>query len=335
MSEFRQDKLRNHWVIIAEERAERPQRFETFQSATSNNACPFCRGHEEQTPPALLSLPAPPKPWQVRVCPNKYPAVGAQTESDPATLECDLLTQQPGAGRHEVIIESSDHVTRATELDEIARSYVWRAYAERLRAAGDDAAMQYARIFQNCGPAAGASIEHLHSQLIALPFVPNDSAKELEQSRLWFQKRGCTGLSELIAAERQAESRMIAEENGFAVFCPYASRFPYEVWIAPINSEPRFESSRPESIEAAGRLAQTVLACYDKSLRSPDYNYLIQSAPFDRSAEDHYHWRIELFPRITTAAGFEMSSGCFVNPVRPESAAAEIRDLWNRIASGS
>lgn len=330
MSELRQDRLRNHWVIIAEERADRPNAFDHASRIrfTANERCPFCVGHEEETPPAAAVFPPPPAPWQVRVTPNKYPAVLTGQEANggsPSPVNGALFTSRVGHGRHEVLIESPEHLLRAAQLAEHQVDIVWRAYQDRLNAVETETSLSYARVFQNCGPAAGASIEHLHSQLIALPLLPNDALAEVSRLRDWRVDHGVCGLTQLIRDERDDGARVLLERDGLVAFCPYASRVPYEIWIAPLERQASFGRCPPDTAVAAGRIATELLGRLDQSLGLPDYNYLIQTAPFDRSAEENYHWRIELFPRLTIAAGFEMSSGCFINPVSPESAARTIR----------
>jgi UDPglucose--hexose-1-phosphate uridylyltransferase len=332
MSEFRQDSLRRHWVVIAEERAGRPNAYDdaSKRDLLGDTACPFCPGNESETPPAIAVDPKPPEPWRIRVVNNKYPAVGRPTAGDPVCPPrpaVSPLQAQPGRGHHEVLIESPDHVLRSSQLDDCQTYAVWRMYQQRLAAIADQGDCVFGRVFQNCGPRAGASIEHLHSQLIALPMVPNDSARELKQLEAWRTEHGGCGHIDLIQAELDDGSRVIAEEDGLIAFCPYASRLPYEVWVSPITQAASFVDAPHRLLETAGRLLRRLAEQLDYSLQKPDYNYLIQTAPFDRSAEDLYHWRIELFPRLTTAAGFEISSGCYINPVSPEKAADTLRNV--------
>ncbi len=342
MSEFRQDSLRRQWVIIAEERVGRPNAFADSYGDVTNDcgslgqtSCPFCVGNEAETPPAVALHPQPPEPWRIRVVDNKYPAVGrtglgtdATRADPPAPLRTSdsILSAQPGCGQHEVLIESPEHLSRCSQLDSRQTDDVWRMYQQRLEAVATRGDFAFGRIFQNCGPRAGASVEHLHSQLIGLPMVPNDSALELEQLKVWQTDHGGCGQIDLMRAERDDGARVIAEEDGLLAFCPYASRLPYEVWISPLKQAASFIDSSPSLIEAAGRLLRKLVSRFDCVLQMPDYNYLIQTAPFDRSAEPYYHWRIELFPRLTTVAGFEISSGCFINPVSPEKAAETLRN---------
>lgn len=330
MSEYRQDPLSRRWVIIGcDERAGRPNEFVEATTRQTGLPCPFCAGNEAQTPEAIASYSATAgASWTVRVVPNKYPAV---TTDEARCKSCELFApgaaagKAAGFGRHEVIIESPRHVASLSELTDGEAELVFVAYRDRLRQIKAEGTLPYVQIFKNVGPAAGASLEHVHSQLLALPGVPEVLQTELASCDEHFQANGRLLFSELIERELAAEERIVAQTPGFVAFCPYASRFPYEVWIAPRGHQPRFEEAEAGELAELARLMRDCIGRIERAAGQSSYNYLLHTAPFDSPAHDHYHWHIEILPRLTKVAGFEWGTGCFINPLAPESAAAHLR----------
>ena len=327
MSEFRRDPLSDHWVIIAPNRAERPEQFDAEAGRGPPPRCPFCRGHEQDTPGEIAcygsdGLPSPRDRWQVRVIPNRYPAVAAGAPA--AAPPHPLYESRPGLGVHEVVVESPDHVASFTALEDDQVALVFRAYRDRLRQLRCDSQLAYAQIFKNSGAAAGASLEHVHSQLIATAVVPTQVQRELSAAlTYWRQHRRCV-FCDMLNEERRLGTRLVRQTEHFLAFCPYASQFPYEVWLMP-----RAHASNLEDVEDGrlGELASLVKDCIgrvESSLRRPDFNYLIHSAPFGPTLE-HYHWHLEIFPRLVKTAGFEWGAGDYINTVLPEEAAAVLR----------
>lgn len=329
MSEYRQDPLSRRWVIVGCDRAERPNEFVEAASRASGIDCPFCAGHEADTPPAVATYQANGKgKWVVRVVPNKYPAVTADqsggTSSDPFAARA-ATGPVPGFGRHEVIIESPRHVASFGELTDREAELVFTAYRDRLQALQAEGCYRYVQIFKNVGPAAGASLEHAHSQLVALPGVPEVVEQELASSGEFFRQQGRSLLVDLLERELIAGERIVTESANFVAFCPYASRFPYEVWIAPRRHQPRFEAAQAGELGEASRMARDIIGCIERAVGQTAYNCFLHTQPFDSPQHDHYHWHIEIIPRLTKVAGFEWSTGCFINPYPPESAAAHLR----------
>jgi UDPglucose--hexose-1-phosphate uridylyltransferase len=330
MSEYRQDPLSRRWVIIGcDERASRPNEFVEATSRDGNVSCPFCPGHEADTPPTVASYSANGKgSWLVRVVPNRYPALLADVAPCP---NCQPLSPKatpgavPGFGRHEVIIESPRHIASLSELNDGEAELVFTAYRDRIRDLKADGRYRYVQIFKNAGAAAGASLEHIHSQLLALPAVPEVVEQGLVSCSEHFQRNQRPLLLDLIDQEEQAASRIVAKTQHYIAFCPFASRFPYEVWIVPCRHQPRFESLQAGELGELSRLAREVIGCIERAVGQVAYNYFIHTLPFDSPAHDHYHWHIEIIPRLTKVAGFEWSTGCFINPYPPESAAAHLR----------
>jgi UDPglucose--hexose-1-phosphate uridylyltransferase len=331
MSEFRQDPLSRRWVIIGGERAGRPNEFVEAATRAVGLFCPFCGGHEPETPDAIATYGGNGKAkWLVRVVPNKYPALttnnGALSTRQPlATIQgADSI---PGFGCHEVIIESPRHVASLSELTDAEAEATFVAYRDRLCQLKADGRYRYVQIFKNAGPAAGASLEHVHSQLIALPSVPEAIQQELAGSDDYFRQHGRPALLDLLNQEAAAGNRIVAQTDHFVALCPYASRFPYEVWIAPCRHQPRFEDAEAGELGELSRLARDVIGRIERAIGPVAYNYFLHTQPFDMPAYDHYHWHIEITPRLLKVAGFEWGTGCFINPYPPEAAAAHLRSL--------
>ncbi|MDP6444636.1 MAG: DUF4921 family protein [Pirellulaceae bacterium] len=324
MSERRHDPVFRRTVIVAENRAARPVEFPPLATKRIDGDCPFCSGNEAATPREVDRIVNGSEAWAVRAVPNKFPAVepveSTSTMESAATAN-EFFASSSAVGGHEVIIESPDHRTTVSQLSDAESDSVWLMYTRRLewwsRRAG------FAQLFKNCGPAAGASIEHMHSQLIALAEPPATVAADLASLADYAENHKQCGVCALIEQERRAAKRIVHADDDWIAFCPFASRFPYEVWIAPRRCEPRFERMAADCRDV-GRLVKRLVRQIEHVLDFPAYNYLVQTAPFDSSPCDHYHWHIVLFPRISTQAGFEWGTGCFINPVSPEQAATRL-----------
>jgi UDPglucose--hexose-1-phosphate uridylyltransferase len=330
MSEYRQDPLSRRWVIIGSDRASRPNEFVEEPVRRQPIPCPFCAGHEHETPDAVATYSAPGQAnWVVRIVPNKYPAVTLDESLCPNCQPLDSAPQPdgtvPGFGRHEVIIESPRHVASLSELTLIEAEIVFQAYRERVAALKATGQYRYVQIFKNVGPAAGASLEHVHSQLVALPGVPEVVAQEVASCREYFAEHGRPLMTDLIMRELAAGERILAKTSHFVAFCPYASRFPYEVCIAPLSEQPSFEVTQASELGELSRLAREVIGRIESAAGQVAYNCVLHTQPFDTSPQDHYHWHIEILPRLTKVAGFEWGTGCFINPLPPEAAAAQLR----------
>lgn len=327
MPEYRHDLLHDRWVIIGNERACRPQEFEEKVVRRLGQTCPFCAGSEDQTPVALATYNRPPSSaWSVRVVPNKYPAVEPSPPANGAAGHHELFDARPAAGQHEVIIETPRHVVSLSELTPDECSLVFAAYQDRLRACQGCGQLRYVQIFKNVGATAGASIEHSHSQLLAMPHVPTHVLGEVENCRRYEQQHGRPLLSAMLEEELRRGERIVAENAHLVAFCPWASRFPYEVWIVPRQGESDFAAVTAAEAGQAAAMTRDLIGRIERTLGSIGYNYLLHTQPFDSSRYDYYHWHIELFPRITKVAGFEWSTGVFINTVAPETAAAELRN---------
>ena len=318
MPELRQDPLSGRWVIIAENRAARPDQF-VAASDSRVDVCPFCPGHEDLTPEATTIYPSgsADKQWHVRVIPNKYPAVELNASGDRG---------EAAIGVHEVIIESSAHVVSLSEVSDEEARLTFVAYRDRLHASRQDLRLAYGLVFKNARADGGASLVHTHSQLIALATVPADVQYELAQAGEHRMLYGSCAFCDLIDGELDGD-RFVTDTDSFVVFCPFGSRFPYEMWVLPREHRESFEETPDAELAELAELMQNLIRRLETRLDSPAYNYWIRNAPFRLSSHDHYHWRIELTPRLTRLAGFELGTGCFINPVSPEQAAAQLRSI--------
>ncbi len=340
MSELRLDPVSQRWVIIAQERDTRPDEYVAAPVQRVATDCPFCAGNEIVTPEAVAVYctshgpphAGQPSNWQVRVVPNKYPAVRSDLNG-PVREEMFGL-RCSAAGVHEVIIEAPQHAASLTQLTADQVRLTWVAYRDRLSEHALDERWKYGQVFKNVGSAAGASIEHTHSQLIVLPHVPHEIQTELASCEWHFSKHGRSLFADILEQELVAGLRIVDQSERFVAFCPFASRFPYEVWVLPRTPAARFQrqpqgaSNTAPSDEELGELGgfiQKLLTRMETVLNRPAYNFFLHTAPFDTLPYDYYHWHVEIFPRVTKAAGFEWGTGYFINPVSPEEAAAALR----------
>jgi UDPglucose--hexose-1-phosphate uridylyltransferase len=280
------------------------------------------------TPPQVLVFPddeATSSPgWSVRVVPNKYPALVAEESGKIIADGNDQL--RPGLGAHEVIIESPRHVTEIANLSETQFEKILRAYRTRMSVLRADNRFRYILVYKNQGSEAGATLEHAHSQLIALPMVPKQALEEITSAKAYYQSNGRCIFCHLIREETGARQRVVAENAGFIVICPFAPRFPYETWILPKKHLSSFtQSSLHEDSDLAGILRDTLIRL-DRSLGSPPFNYFIHSNPIHETENDYYHWHLEILPKLVRIGGFEWGSGSYINTVTPEESARLLRE---------
>ena len=329
MGELRKDPIGGHWVIIAAERAARPHDFLVESPPAKGGFCPFCEGNEDRTPPEIMAFradgSAPNGPgWRVRVVPNKYPAL--QSDGELKREGAGIYRKMSGVGAHEIFIESPRHATSLTELSKHEVSEVILAYRQRVIELAQDARFSCALIFKNRGEAAGASLEHCHSQLMCTPVVPKRVQEEMRNFRRLSESLGCCPLCNMVKQEEQSGERMVLRTDEFVCFTPFASRFPFEMCIAPRAHMTHFHQMPQDRVEELAGLLRTALARLEACLKDPPYNYAVHSAPFPgrreaRGAAGFYHWHIEIIPRVTHVAGFEWGAGLYINPVPPEDAA--------------
>lgn len=285
------------------------------------------------TPGAILTLPErdasatateQDRPdWHVRVVPNKYPALPAGDEPRPAAS--GLFQSLAADGAHEVVIESPDHVTRMSELEADCWPPILKAYRQRLAYWRADRRMRAGIVFKNVGLGGGASLQHVHSQLMALPLVPEVLGRELAGSARLFQTAGHCGFCRMAQEEESATARLVLQSPQFLAFCPFASCFAYETWIMPRAHQAHFDALTDAEAVELGDVLRRVISALEQSLPELAYNYVLHTTPFDTDETAHYHWHIEILPRVTRLAGFELGTGIFLNTVAPEDAARILR----------
>jgi UDPglucose--hexose-1-phosphate uridylyltransferase len=337
MPELRKDPIVGRWVIIATDRAKRPvaPKHEALPPGTGD--CPFCEGHETETPLEIVAYRdrntgRNERGWRVRVVPNKFPAL--QIEGDLQKRGEGIYDRMNGIGAHEVIVECPFHEsTMANLTEENIREVLW-VYRDRLVDLKKDPRLVYGMVFKNVGAAAGASIEHTHSQLIVTPIVPINVWEEMSGSLEFFNYRGRCIYCDIIHQELGTEKRVILDMPNFVAFAPYASRFPFETWIVPKNHSSHYENIQKNEVDELGTVLKTILMKLETALEKPAYNYIIHTSPFDTQLLPHYHWHIEVIPRLTRVAGFEWGTGFYINPVPPEQAAAFLKGTEVNVAGG-
>lgn len=284
--------------------------------------CPFCPGHEEKTPQAVWEKKdGGSVPWAVRVVPNKFPALDSSLSPAPATA--GIYDRMSGFGVHEVVIESPEHMIDFPSFSLDHAEKVVAAWVDRYRRIAADQRVRYILLFRNRGAEAGASLVHPHSQIIALPIIPKLVMEEIDGARKYYEWKERCVFCDILRDEQSQGARVIAETRGYAAFAPYASRFPYEMWLLPKRHAAHFHELAGREREFAG-LLRDVLTLLDARLDRPPYNLLIHSTPCHEGELAHYHWHMEIVPRLTRIAGFEWGTGFYVNPVLPEDA---VRDL--------
>ena len=255
--------------------------------------------------------------------PNKYPALRSEGTVDRKSE--GLYETMAGVGVHEVIIESPRHIISLTEAPADTVRAVFQIYRDRLKSLKKDGRFVHGIIFKTVGAGAGASLEHTHSQLIVAPIVPINIWQELTGSLRYYNDRGRCVFCEMMEEEIKDGRRVVLETPHFLAFCPYAGRFPYETWVVPKDHNSHFETIGKPALEDLGRLMKQVLTNLEQKLDHPPYNYIIHSAPFDQLGLPHFHWHIEIIPRLTQVAGFEWGTGFYINPVPPEIGAKTLR----------
>ncbi len=333
MPQLRRDPVLGRWVIIAAERNERPSDFRTEPDRPQTGFCPFCEGHEHSTPPEIVafrgegSLPDGPG-WRVRVVPNKFPAL--RIEGEPDKKGFGIYDQMNGIGAHEVVIETPEHVRSLTELSEERTREVIYAYRDRLVDLRGDPRMVCGMVFKNVGAAAGASLDHTHSQIIVTPVVPRTIQQEMAGCKQFHDYRGRCLFCDMVEQEAADPVRIVAESERFLTFTPFAPRFPFEMWMVPRKHSSHFEDigldGDDDEVADMARMLHLVVEKMERLLGRPAYNYMIHTSPLPMERLEEYHWHVEIIPRLTHVAGFEWGTGFYINPVPPEAAAGFLRD---------
>jgi UDPglucose--hexose-1-phosphate uridylyltransferase len=334
-------------VLVATARGLRPKKAEERAPRDTRahvDTCPFCPGNEHMTPPVIATYPDE-KNWAVRIVENLYPVLGDDRANPNLTL--GLQQTIDGYGRHEVLIDHNRHGIAIHEMSEPHLALLFGAYRDRMEQLyQSNPRLRYVLLFKNFGPAAGASIAHTHSQLIATPVIPDNVQMEVVNSRAFYNKHQhcifCSLIDEALTFEATIYDRESGEirrkinvgqyviERGkkFIAIKPFASRYEWEVHILPLQHQSEFLRTSKEDLDDLARVMRRTMARLDAVLGGAQYNYFLHSLPHDPSCEDcapSYHWHIEITPRTSIPTGFELGSGLFVNTVAPETAAEKLR----------
>lgn len=336
ITELRRDIVSGEWVLVATGRGKRPTQFveQREKSKTKKAACPFDDPQKSGNGAPLLWFVDPKKrdtgkdidlsDWFLQVIPNKYPALNHDHRTCPAEVTNELETSMEGVGFHEVII-TRPHSRSIADMKTDEAELVIRAYQERIHDISAEGCVKYILIFHNHGNAAGASIAHPHSQLVALPIVPRDVHISLRNSKWYFKRHGKCVHCEMLKWEKKQKDRIIFENRKFVVFAPYAPSASFEVRIFPKKHEQRFESIATKDRKYFAEALQQTLHALKKALKDPAYNFYIHTAPLGKDQFDHYHWHLEILPKTNTPAGMELGTGMEVVMVTPEDAAELMR----------
>jgi len=340
VSELRHDPLSRRWVIIAGERAPLPEDYPVpAPSRTDPASCPLCEGHEGRTSPEIDAVrgdTAPNGPgWRVRVVPNRRPVLAI--EGQPDRRGVGVYDRMHGIGAHELIVESPRHDVALQELPPADLAAVIGVFRARIADLHRDTRFKYVLLSRNHGAAAGALLSHPHSQLIATPVTPHAVAVELDSSRLHHHVKERCLLCDIVAQEIEDGRRIVSLTDDFVAFCPYASRFPFEVTLAPRGHSHDFGQIPDGRLPSFAAALADVLSRLTALLRDPPYNLVLHSAPninvrpkrsgYFSTLEDDWHWHVEILPRLSRVAGFEWGSGLHVNTMPPEEAARMLREI--------
>lgn len=336
-------------VLVATARGMRPKQAEAPAPRDTRahvEKCPFCHGNEHMTPPAIVTVPEQ-GPWALRMVENLYPVL----DDDSTTPGFNFGLQQTidGYGRHEVLIDHHNHGIALHQMAVEHLALMFDTCRRRMSQLYDgDERLRYVLLFKNYGPAAGGSIPHTHSQIIAMPVVPHNVQTELEHSLLHYQKQRhcifCTLIDEALTFEATIYDRasgevrrridvgqyIVVRGRHFVAIKPFASRYEWEVHIYPLKHQADFLATTDEEMQDFAAVLRQVMARLDAVLGGVQYNHFIHSLPRGDDAQAHrdsYHWHLEICPRTSIPTGFELGSGLFVNTISPEAAAAALRDV--------
>ena len=342
MPELRKDLITGDWVIIATERAKRPDKFkgqpQAKPSVTDTGSCPFCKGNEYMTPREVFAIKSGRyrKPdqegWKVRVVPNKFPALLSDLSMN--TQKIGIYDTMDGFGVHEVIISSPRHVCDISTLSVAELGHMLAAYRQRIKKLKGDERIKSIIIMHNQGREAGASLDHIHSQLFALPIIPPVLGRELSGSIGYFNYKKRCAMCDILEFELGREDRVVCKDRHFAVLQPFASGSPFETWIIPRKHSPNFDDITDDQIKSFARCLKLMLDFFYSELDNPAFNYYIHNSPTLIDTSRYFHWHLELLPKLTIKAGFEMGTGININITTPESTAEYIKEKIGSIKIG-
>jgi len=332
--ELRQDLITGKWIVLATTRAKRPDDFIGERSqptalAKVDNDCPFCRLDKFVQEPDVVRLPDDPDKWQVHIFPNKYPAFCR--EDDLRTWQVGPYRAMESVGYHEVLA-TRWHNEIDSRLSTRQLSLQLEALVLRYRQLKEKPAVNYIQIIKNHGKEAGASLQHPHHQIFTVPVLPSDIRDMLEGAHRYRESHEIDPFEAMVRFEEESGDRIVAENDHFVAFCPYASRVPFETWVVPREHNPFFENVGPEQRTALAEILSVVFKQLYIGLNDPPYNYYILSAPCDdtgfvcdRVMFDNFRWHLQILPRLNVWGGFEMGTGLEIVTTAPEESARHLR----------
>lgn len=323
MADLRYDPISGVWVAIARKRRERPTEFIPLEQVHKQLICPFCNGNEDETPASLAVYDAQGMPtedgngWMCRVIPNKYPSL-----TDDARTDCGPYSVEQRDGVQELIIPTPRHVNSISELTSEELTICFQAAQERIATLQESSAAEQLVLFLNCRYAAGASLGHIHFQIMGAPVLSHFVTARLKRNQEHFKSHGQGLVQTLMAWELEQGVRVVEETEHFVMLCPFASRYAFQVWIVPRNSESKFVQSSTQANLELANLCRSYVGGLERLIDEPAYNLLVNLSP---NSQPRDFWFVEIFPRTTRAAGFELGSDVWVNPVPPETAAKRLK----------
>ena len=328
MPELRQNRVTKEWVVIATERAKRPEQLSVKREvkplpAYSEN-CPFCAGNEAQAPPEIMHLDHEGQ-WQIRVVPNKFSALAR--EGKPTRTIEKSRRKINGVGVHDVIVEGRQHNLTTALLPEDHVANIFRTYKMRYDEVSRDDRIAQVIIFKNHGGTAGASLEHPHSQLIGIPVISHQVRERFHEALRHYDEFGECIFCQMIDEERAEGSRIVIDSEHFVAMEQFASPTPFGTHVHPKRHMASFGDIREDELVDLARVMKQLLGKLYYGLENPDFNYSVRTAPAEDAGVKYYHWYISVIPRLTKVAGFELGSGMFINVVLPEAAAEFLRNI--------
>ncbi|MDO8580433.1 MAG: galactose-1-phosphate uridylyltransferase [Candidatus Omnitrophota bacterium] len=327
MAEFRKDPIVGQWVIVHTDNSWGPDRYAVEDHTPRDRAtCQFCPGREHMTPPELDAVRSNGEhsEWKLRVVPNKFPALKIEGTID--ARKSGIFDYSNGVGAHEVVIETPDHNKQLADLSLDEIKWVIDKYQSRLVDLTGDKRFKYIIIFKNYGDSAGATIEHSHTQIIALPMIPKYVVEELEGTRRYFEQNQRCVFCDMLAQESKDEDRIVIQNDEFVAFCPFVPRYPFETWILPKNHSSEFASLSDSGKINLAAILKNLLLKMRKCLHDPAYNFYLHVAPINYEGQQSFHWHIEFVPKLTNPSGFEWGTGFYTVRTAPHAAARFLRE---------
>jgi len=338
MYELRKDPILGRWVIVAKtSRTSLSNYLVDDEKPDYHLTCSFCRGKESDTPPEIMAIRAPgSKPnspdWFTRVIPESIPVLSIEGELNRQGI--GMYDKINGIGASEIIIESPEHHITSGDMDIEQATRVLLTYKERILDLENDPRLRYILISKNYGRAAGALYSHPYSHLIASPVIPQRIIQELEGAKQYFSLKERCVFCDIIREEERTAARIVFENKNFVAFCPFASAFPFEVWIMPRRHSCAFQEADKADLEDFGLAIINVLNKLKKLFKDPPYNLILHTAPNRMSRRDHwqtinedFHWHAEIVPRLGGFTGFEWGTGFYILNTSPEEGAKYLKEV--------